>query len=373
MIKKITLFLILFGMLSCSSDDDGTYQPIDDTPPIDTPSDNPNNDEDEVNFDIEQVPYETLSEYHFFSDNMADFNPVEKVLPYDLITPLFTDYAKKKRFIWMPQGVAATYISSDKVLNFPNRTVLIKSFYYNQVQPNNQKKIIETRVMFKKNGVWEFANYVWNDDQSEAFLDLEGSNTSIDWIDEDNVSHTINYRIPSATECLVCHKSNEEPIPIGPKPQHINKNFAYPTVEKNQLQQLVDVGYLQSFPDQIETVVDWEDETETLRDRVRSYVDINCAHCHSAGAHCDYRPLRLAFKETVDDINLGICVEPDQYITSGLPYIVAAGNAQRSMMFYRMNAVDEAVKMPLLGRSIVHQESVDLLSEWIDTLNQVCP
>ena len=361
-------------MISCSSDDDGGYQAIDE-PPIDNPTDDSNDDTDEdlVIFDIAQVPYPTLSEYQFFSGTMADQSPVEKVLPYDLITPLFTDYAKKKRFIWMPATVSANYTASDEVLDFPSQTVLIKSFYYNQVQPGNQKRIIETRLMFKKNGVWEFANYVWNDDQTEAFLDLNGSTTQVEWIDENNTSRSINYRIPSATECLVCHKSNEESIPIGPKPQNINKNFVYPTVEKNQLQQLVDVGYLESYPGQIETVVDWEDESESLRNRVRSYVAINCAHCHSAGAHCDYRPLRLAFSETVDDINLGICVEPDQYVANGLPYIVAAGNAQRSMMYYRMNTVDEAVKMPLLGRSIVHQESVDLLSEWIDAINQDCP
>ncbi|WP_121665627.1 hypothetical protein [Mesonia aquimarina] len=364
MLKKIVFFLIIFIIFSCSSDDDGSYEPIENPP---------DNNGEEVSFEIDKVPYTTLSEYNFYEENIANLKPIDRVVPYELISPLFTDYAKKKRFVWMPEDVSATYNSSDKVLDFPNSTILIKNFYYNNVQPNHQKRIVETRLMFKKDNVWEFANYIWNNQQTEAYLDLSGSTTLVEWTDENNNNRSVNYRIPSATECMVCHKSNEKPIPIGLKPHNLNKTFTYPTGEKNQLQQLVDVGYLNSYPGQIETVVDWENESGSLKNRVRSYLDINCAHCHSEGAHCDYRPLKLAYSETIDDINLGVCVEPDQYVASGLPYIVAAGKHERSMMFYRMNATDEAVKMPLLGRTVVHQESVDLLSEWIDNINQNCP
>lgn len=44
-----------------------------------------------------------------FTGDLSAFQPNEGVLPYDLNSPLFTDYAEKARFVWMPKGVAAGY------------------------------------------------------------------------------------------------------------------------------------------------------------------------------------------------------------------------------------------------------------------------
>ena len=81
-----------------------------------------------VNFDFNSVPYETLSEYNFFQGNLKDLDPTFGVIPYDLNSPLFSDYAHKKRFIWMPQNTKATYVNDYSALNFPSGTVLIKNF-----------------------------------------------------------------------------------------------------------------------------------------------------------------------------------------------------------------------------------------------------
>lgn len=34
----------------------------------------------------------------------------------------------------------------------PESSVLIKNFYYDGVQPGNTRRIIETRILFKRNG-----------------------------------------------------------------------------------------------------------------------------------------------------------------------------------------------------------------------------
>ncbi|HUH23426.1 MAG TPA: hypothetical protein VLZ51_05140, partial [Brevundimonas sp.] len=39
----------------------------------------------------------------------------QRVTPYDLTTPLFTDYAQKLRTIWMPPGAAADYKPDDEL------------------------------------------------------------------------------------------------------------------------------------------------------------------------------------------------------------------------------------------------------------------
>jgi hypothetical protein len=107
---------------------------------------------------------------------------------------------------------------------------------------------------------------------------------------------------------------------------------------------------------------------------VRAYLDMNCAHCHSDGKHCDYLPMRFAWHETADPVNLGLCVEPEEALPNNpeLVYIVAPGNTYRSMMLHRVNATDQAVRMPLLGRTLVHAEGAQLLEDWINSLTQIC-
>lgn len=316
---------------------------------------------------FEGAPYQTLSEYGFFTGAMKDQNPSTGVLPYKTASKLFTDYARKKRFIWMPECATAKYNGDAEILDMPVGTALIKTFYYNNVLPSNETKIIETRIMIKRSSGWIFAEYIWNDEQTEAFLDMNGSYKNISWLDDNNNQQTANYRIPSETECKICHKFNDAPIPIGVKPQNLNWAYDYGSGPVNQLQKMQEVGYLdQSLPGSIVSVVDYTDDTQSIDLRMRSYLDINCAHCHSEGSHCDYRPIRLAFDETEDPVNMGLCVAPDEQINTVLTNIIAPANKDRSVMYFRLNTDDEDYRMPLLGRSMVHQEAVDLLEEWIN-------
>ena len=88
----------------------------------------------------------------------------------DINEELFTDYAIKKRFIWMPKGVKGTFNGVNNVIELPIGAALIKSFYYDKVQPNNTTRIIETRIMIRKASGWIFAEYVWNEEQTDANL-----------------------------------------------------------------------------------------------------------------------------------------------------------------------------------------------------------
>ncbi|HRG90619.1 MAG TPA: hypothetical protein PLW44_16465, partial [Chitinophagales bacterium] len=48
-----------------------------------------------VVLDVAAAPFAKLSEYNFFAGAVNQLVPNERVIPYDLITPLFTDYAHK--------------------------------------------------------------------------------------------------------------------------------------------------------------------------------------------------------------------------------------------------------------------------------------
>jgi len=331
-----------------------------------------------VNFNIDAVPYTKLSTYMFFTGDLKNLQPNTKVVPYEPASSLFTDYALKKRFVWMPGGTKASYDTDDKVLNFPVGTVLIKNFYYNTVQPGNTTKILETRLMIKKATGWIFAEYLWNDAQTEAELVTganfsSGTSTNITFKKENGDIITTDYRIPSETECLACHKLDNKPIPIGVKPQNLNSTYNYPNGIKNQLQKLVDEGYLQSYPSNIVSTVNYKDTSKPLDIRLRSYLDINCAHCHQENARCDYRPIRLSFSQTTSLTKMGVCVAADEPLGSSLEKIITPGNPDKSVMHFRLNSTNENTRMPLLGRTIVHDEGVELMEDWISSLNQSCP
>ncbi|NBT87370.1 MAG: hypothetical protein EBT51_03565 [Flavobacteriaceae bacterium] len=206
-------------------------------------------------------------------------------------------------------------------------------------------------------------------------LDVEGygANVPIEWV-ENGQTNFVNYRIPSNSQCYTCHKAYQEETPIGPKPQNLNGLFDYADGAKNQLEKWADVGYLETgFPSQINTVVDWSDETQDLETRVRSYFDINCASCHSDSGHCDYRALRMNFSGSADLANLGVCVDPDTPIPGfENAKIIEPGNAQGSVLFFRLHTTDEEYRMPLLGRSLRHEESLEFIEQWIQNLTTVC-
>ena len=341
-----------------------------------------NSDEEEyverspVSVDLTKVPYEKLSDYNFFVGEMKNQEPSDDVLIYQPASSLFTDYAHKKRFIWLPKGTKSTFNTDATVLELPVGAALIKNFYYDNVQnttPVGSTRIIETRIMIRKSSGWIFAEYVWNQEQTEAYLDMAGSNTTIEWKDDNNNIQVVdNYRIPSDQQCMTCHKSNEQPIPIGIKPQNLNFNFNYASGSKNQLATWIEMGYLENnLPGTISSTVNYEDASQPLELRVRSYVDINCAHCHQLNSHCDYRPMRFAFSETTNLNNMGVCVDTQDMsdFAPALSKIVNPNNINRSMLYYRINTDNESFRMPLLGRTEIHAEGVALIEQWINSLS----
>jgi uncharacterized repeat protein (TIGR03806 family) len=358
----LLLVVIVAILFSCSTTDEEEY--------IEIPA---------VRVDLTQVPYEKLSDYNFFDGPIKNQKPANDVLIYEPASSLFTDYALKKRFVWMPTGAKATYDTDDKVLNLPIGSAIIKTFYYENVQnvtPVGATRIIETRIMIRKSSGWLFAEYVWNAEQTEAFLDMAGSTTTVEWKDETNTTRVVeSYRIPSDQQCMTCHKMDEKPIPIGIKPQNLNFNYSYSTGSKNQLAKWIEVGYLENnLPASISATVNYIDATQPLDLRVRSYLDINCAHCHQSNSHCDYRPMRFAFSETTDLANMGVCVDSQDMadFPPALSKIVNPSNFNRSMLHYRLNTTSESFRMPLLGRSEIHTEGIALIEEWISSLSP-CP
>jgi len=359
--KKILIRILLSSsfvlFLSCQPSDDD-YVAIQTSPVI---------------VDLTQVPYPKLSDYKFFDGDLKSLNPSYGVIEYKPTSELFTDYAIKKRFVWLPNNTKASYNGDGEILNLPIGSALIKTFYYDNVQPNNTTRIIETRIMIRKANEWIFAEYVWNTEQTDAFLQPTSSITPVSWRDENNNIKTINYKIPSTTtDCTRCHGTinNTQKNPLGIKPQNLNSTFNYPEGSKNQLNKLIEFGYLENnLPQNIVSIINYKDISQPLDLRVRSYFDSNCAHCHEDNGEAAVFDLRFAFNLTSDNTNMGVGVAAQHFVSGYNGRIVQPGNVGQSILYYRVHTeTDSFFMMPALGRTIRNDQGDQLVADWINSL-----
>jgi uncharacterized repeat protein (TIGR03806 family) len=324
---------------------------------------------EKVALDIAAKPFEMLSQYHFFRGTLKDLSPNDRIQPYDLISPLFSDYAHKARFIYLPDGKTIPY-AEDKVLQLPVGACIIKNFYYpaDFRKPQGDRRIIETRLLVHRSEGWDGVEYIWNDEQTDAHLEVGGDIKKVSWIHTDGTRRDIDYIIPSKNQCKSCHWINGAITPIGPKVRNMNKDYAYADGKENELVRLYKVGFLTGLPD-IKTcprVADYLDTTADINDRARAYLDVNCGHCHNPGGPAYTSGLYLNY-ETKDKEHLGFCKTPVSAGrgTGNFSVDVLPGDPAHSIMPFRMASTDPGIKMPELGRTTVHQEGVALISKWI--------
>ena len=129
---------------------------------------------------------EKLSEYNFFEGDLKQLKPAKDLIPYELNTPLFTDYAHKLRFIRLPKGAKMAFHPTE-VLDMPVGTQIIKNFYYPSDfrNPKGERRIIETRILeHQKDGWVTLPSYIWNEEQTEAYISLAGDNKAVSFINE---------------------------------------------------------------------------------------------------------------------------------------------------------------------------------------------
>jgi uncharacterized repeat protein (TIGR03806 family) len=327
-----------------------------------------------------QEPFpEKLSAWHLFWVIAGGLEPNSGVVPYDLNTPLFTDYASKHRFVWMPSGTSAVYHETE-TFQFPVGTILAKTFAYpvdGAAPKARRERWIETRLLVNTKSGWVGLPYVWNEEQTEATLELAADPTAVRWTHPSGKQLTINYTIPNANQCKSCHADKQKVMkPIGPKARNLNKDFAYADGPANQLAYWTKVGYLKGAPspDKAPKAAVWNDpKSGSLEARARTYLDVNCAHCHTPEGPANTSGLYLSSTVT-EPLRLGLCKVP---VSAGqgsgnLLFDVVPGKPDESILVYRMESTTPKVMMPELGRTLEHEEGVALVREWVASLEGEC-
>jgi uncharacterized repeat protein (TIGR03806 family) len=304
--------------------------------------------------------------------------PNERVLPYDLITPLYSDYAYKARFVWMPDSARAE-VNAEGTLEFPENTVLIKTFYYPDDfrRPEGRRRLLETRLLVKRQGNWEAFAYLWNAEQTEARLNLIGDFLPARFVDERGVARRLEYVVPNKNQCKSCHNVDNTLQPIGPKARNLNRAFVYPDgSEDNQLARWQREGllapgeYAAVFPG----IAAWDDSGAPLEARALAYLDVNCGHCHHPRGPAHTTGLYLTVDYQAQRNRLGVCKTPVAAGkgSGGHRYGIAPGRPDASILIHRMLSEEPGVMMPELGRVLPHQEGIALLRQWIEAMEGDC-
>jgi uncharacterized repeat protein (TIGR03806 family) len=319
-----------------------------------------------------------LSDWQLFAVDANELVPSESSVVFRPNNPLFTDYAHKLRTLWIPPSLQADIVNDE--INYPVGSVLSKTFYYPRsssttltkvadsgLQKINLKdnQLIETRLLVRKVDGWDAFGYVWNDEQTEAFLRVAGASKQISLHDQDSTQTTdFTYFVPNENQCAGCHTTvhpDGDMHPLGALFSQLNVDVS--TGIASPLEQMVQRGWLndeQVFP----RSESWQDLSASLDDRALAYLNMQCGHCHNPEGAADTSGLILDNSQTLA-INRGVCKPP---VAAG----GGAGDLRYSILLYRMRSDKPDEMMPELGRSLIHDEGVDLISRWIAEMSGAC-
>jgi uncharacterized repeat protein (TIGR03806 family) len=300
------------------------------------------------------------------------------VTPYDLNTPLFSDYAVKYRTLWLPKGTQVDYVADGR-FEFPVGTVITKSFGFpaDFRVTNAVVNWLETRVLVRGDAGWKATSYVWDKAHDEAQISVGGEILSFTFVDSNGQVQTPSYLVPSQSECKKCHANDGAMITLGPSAEQLNRDYRYADVTENQLAHWSKLGLLAGAPpaDQAPRMPVFDDPSSgDLISRARAYIHANCAYCHNGAGEARTSGLVLLDTET-DLYALGICKGP---VAAGKAaanqrYDIVPGQPEQSIFVYRMRATAPSLAMPELGRSLQHAEAVQVVSDWIAQMNGGCP
>ena len=316
-----------------------------------------------------ELPLQKLSDYGLFVGNLADHQPAAGVVPYDLNTPLFSDYTTKLRFVKLPTGTQATYRDAD-VFDFPVGTVISKTFAYEhdlrdpkagRRLPRDSHPAAQTRRLDRPalrlerradrglprcrgpNGRCPLDRYRG----PRAIESLPRSKRqSVQRLSRRRQAFHDRTQGPASQQGLRLRRGNRKPARALDPPGHPRQHALARSGRSERA---------------------WDDpRSGTLDERARAWLEINCARCHNPAGGAANSGLDLTATQT-EPARFGVYKSP---VAAGsgsgsLSYDIVPGKPDESILLYRINSIQPKVMMPELGRRMIHAEGLDLVRQWI--------
>ncbi|MBM3837579.1 MAG: c-type cytochrome [Verrucomicrobia bacterium] len=312
---------------------------------------------------------------------------------------------------------------------YPTNSVLAKTLYlYLERSASTLPRRIETQVLHYDGADWRAYSYRWNEEQTDATLvDAAGDEQMFETKDDSSPGgrRKQTWRFHARSECLRCHNpwvnyalaftapqlnrearyaSNRPLAPNLPPEMNPAPSATEAIKAANQLWTFSHLGYFDQplderarpkLSDPYDTLADFNYRTfitlgpakappplpglkhrkdeeiqavlfTNLNERVRSWLHVNCAHCHREGAggsvvsHFDY--------ETKLDAMKAIGRPPSQG-TFGLvgANVITPGDPHSSVLYYRIMTTGQG-RMPHIGSRWVDEAGAKQIHKWITQL-----
>ena len=321
-------------------------------------------------------PPQKLSDLNVFA-NLSTLQPNSGIVPYTVNTPLWSDRAVKSRWIALPNdGTHNTpseqiVFDSEENWEFPEGTVLIKHFELpvDERNPGITRKLETRFFVYTTVGDAYGLTYRWNEAGTEAFLLTDAATDDISITRENGTSYIQTWAYPSRQQCMDCHNANAG-YALGVKTRQINGNFTYPGsgISDNQLNTW---NHLGMFTEDIGSPEDYPHSVNlnapgtSVEFQTRSYIDANCSYCHQpngVNGIFDGRARSPLYHQ--DMIETGVISNAS---TPG-NVVIKPGSPAQSELWIRDESTGN-IAMPPVGKSLVHNEYIQTLNTWINSIN----
>ena len=290
-----------------------------------------------------------LSETGLFASTSKE-KPSAGVYDYEPLATLWQDGATAKHYIAVPDsGSLTTEFHNRRGSNLlrhgkPNNTVFAKT-----IRLNNRK--VETQVLHF-DGFWKGYTYRWNEAQTDANLvPAEG---------QDAIIEGQPWRFHSREECMRCHGGNFNHV-YGFAPGQLNHKGQ---IQRFQKLKIVDSDFEKAAREQ--PTANPYDKTAKLETRARSWLNINCAHCHriSGGSGVNFY---LNIETPTDQMALSGIAPTKGHFNLDNPALIQPGYPFSSTLYFR-TASTGIGHMPMLGNKTIDKEGLKVVHDWIKSM-----
>jgi hypothetical protein len=297
---------------------------------------------------IVDEPPETLRETGLFADwdnkQIAASNR-----PFTPQYPLWSDGAKKRRWIYLPPG-SAIDASQPDAWQFPIGTRLWKEFSFGSRT--------ETRYMVHTAAGWRFATYVWSADEQSAVRAPREGTLSVE------LTKGERHHIPGEGECRACHANGKTPV-LGFSALQLSVDRDPNAVHR----EAVAPGSLDlsSAPLRNAPAVAPRIAGSPIERAALGYLHGNCGHCHRSDGAVASLGMVLTHSSAEPFAALRTTIAMESKFRP--PFArVAPGSSEQSVLIARMRSRSTLEQMPPLGTQLVDEEAVGLIARWIDQL-----
>ena len=306
--------------------------------------------------------------------SVKDDAPASGVLPFAVNARQWQDGATAEHWVAFPDNSAATlYPGAGKPipgnvdwhnfrLHFPKDAVLVRTLSLGG-------RRIETQLLHFDGVDWHPYTFAWRADQSDADLvPADGGEKEVP-----DGKGTRVWQFHSRSQCMSCHNSWAE-YALAFQPEQLNR----PGLDgHNQLIAFTEAGIIRRVGGDGKTLppfdansaakerklTDPADATQSVNLRARSYLHVNCGHCHTFGGG---GAVELQLQATVPEAEMkAIGVHPARGDFS-LPdaRIIKPGDPFASTLYFRMSKFGRD-RMPHIGSEQPDEAGLKLIESWI--------